>query len=87
MLTFEGVRSFATNWKIRIVTAVWCLACFILAQAYNVELISYTMSPNRQPIINSAKDILKVPGLKLTVDRGYPIDVALMVLERWKTFE
>ena len=73
MLTFEGVRSFATNWKIRIVTAVWCLACFILAQAYNVELISYTMSPNRQSIINSAKDILK-----LTVERRFPIDSALM---------
>ena len=74
-----GVRCFNTSFEIRIIGAVWCLACFILAQAYNVELISYIMAPNRKPIINSPYDIPKVPGLKLTVDRGYPIDVALMV--------
>jgi hypothetical protein len=37
------------------------------------------MAPNRKPIINSPYDIPKIPGLKLTVDRGYPIDVSLMV--------
>ena len=81
MLTFEGVRSFATNWKIRIVTAVWCLACFILAQAYNVELISYTMSPNRQPIINSANDLQNKPDIKVSVYKGFYGDQLFKVLK------
>jgi hypothetical protein len=42
------------------------------------------MAPNRKPIINSPYDIPKIPGLKLTVDRGYPIDAALMVLQNFK---
>jgi len=75
----SGARCFCTSFKIRVIGAAWCIACFILAQSYNVELISYTMAPNRKPIINSAHDIPKVAGLKLTVDRGYPIDVSLMV--------
>ncbi|XP_046461175.1 glutamate receptor 1-like [Daphnia pulex] len=62
----------------RIAAAAWCLACFVLVQAYSSTLIAFITSPNTKPIINSVYDIPKVPGLKITVDRDYGADIKLL---------
>ena len=62
---------------IRLAAAAWCLACFVLVQAYSSTLIAFITSPNSKPIINSVYDIPNVPGLKITVNRNYGPDVSI----------
>jgi hypothetical protein len=64
---------------IRIAAAAWCLACFVLVQAYSSTLIAFITSPNTKPIINSVNDIPNVPGLKITVSRNLGADLKLQV--------
>jgi hypothetical protein len=64
---------------IRLAAAAWCLACFVLVQAYSSTLIAFITSPNNKPIINSVYDIPNVPGLKITVTRNFGADVILQV--------
>ena len=55
---------------IRLAAGTWCLACFVVVTAYSSVLISFIVSPNLKPIINSIYDIPKNPGLKVTAVEG-----------------
>jgi len=64
---------------VRAVAAAWALLCFVMIQSYNTTLISFLTSPEWKPIIESVYDIPKVPGLQITVDKGYAADFIILV--------
>ena len=52
---------------IRLAAGTWCLASFVIFTAYSSVLVSFIVSPNLKPIINSIDDIPKVNNLKVSV--------------------
>ena len=52
----------------RIVAGVWCLATFVLVQAYTSLLITYIIAPNNSPLIESVHDLTKTSDIKLIID-------------------
>lgn len=52
---------------------VWCLAAFVLVQAYTSTLITYIIAPSTQPLIESIHDIANNPDIKILFekDRGF----------------
>ena len=64
----------------RILAGTWCLACFVIFTAYSSVLISYIVAPNLKPIIDSANDIPKVPGLKMVVEKGATMEMMFLVI-------
>nr|CAH0107696.1 unnamed protein product [Daphnia galeata] len=75
VLLSQGGYCVRKQLAIRLAAAAWCLACFVLVQAYSSTLIAFITSPNNKPIINSVYDIPNVPGLKITVERNFAADV------------
>ena len=59
----------------------WFLGCFFLVQIYSSTLTSHLTSPNQKPIVNSFFEIADSPGVSLTIDKGFALDVLLQV--RW----
>ena len=47
---------------------VWCLATFVLVQAYTSLLITYIIAPNNSPLIESVHDLTKTSDIKLIID-------------------
>ncbi|XP_046632203.1 ionotropic receptor 93a-like [Daphnia pulicaria] len=78
VLLSQGAYCGNRQLAIRFAAAAWCLACFVLVQAYSSTLIAFITSPNNKPIINSVYDIEKVPGLKITVNRNFAADLRLL---------
>lgn len=79
LCNWQGAYCGNRQLAIRFAAAAWCLACFVLVQAYSSTLIAFITSPNNEPIINSVYDIPKVPGLKITVNRNFAADLRLLV--------
>ena len=63
---YQGGWCSSKKLAIRLAAGTWCLACFIIVTAYSSVLISFIVSPNLKPIINSIEDIPKVHRLKVT---------------------
>jgi hypothetical protein len=57
----------------------WCLACFVLVNAYSSVLISFVVAPNLKPIIDSVKDIPKNKGWAMVVEKGTTLEAQLLV--------
>ena len=51
----------------------------MLVTAYSSVLISFVVAPNLKPIIDSVKDIPKVKGLAMVVEKGTTLEAQLMV--------
>ena len=64
---------------IRLAAGTWCLACFVLVTAYSSVLVSYIIAPNLKPIIDSANDVPKVPGLKIVIEKGSTLGSLFLV--------
>ena len=64
---------------IRLVAGIWCLAAFVLSQAYNSTLITYVIAPNNPPLINSVLDIVNNPNIHLVVEKNMGLDVVISV--------
>ncbi len=79
MVLFVMIGAYCGNRQlaIRLAASAWCLACFVLVQAYSSTLIAFITSPNNKPIIDSVYDIPNVPGLKITVNRNLGADLLL----------
>ena len=64
---------------IRLAAGAWCLGAFVIVTAYSSVLISFIISPNLKPIIESIRDIPKVPGLQVvgvagsSLNRVWPV--------------
>ena len=81
----SGGASLDARWiVIRILTGVWCLACFFLVQIYCCTLTSHLTLPHSKPIVNSVYDIPNVPGFEITVDRNLGADMLISVLVLFK---
>ena len=66
---------------VRLAAGTWCLACFVLVNAYSSTLISYVTTPGYDPpVITSIKEIVKVPKLQLCAVKGKGIDMNLSVI-------
>lgn len=57
----------------------WSLAAFVLSQAYTSTLITFVISPNQRPLINSINDLVANPHIRLLVERNAGFDVILSV--------
>lgn len=60
----------------RLVAGAWCLAAFVLVQAYSGTLTSFILSPNQSPVISSIWDIPSAK-LKISTYRGLGFDVLI----------
>ena len=65
---------------IRLAAGTWCLACFVIVTAYSSVLISFIISPNLKPIIESIRDIPNVPGLRVVAIKGASVERVLSVI-------
>jgi len=78
-LCSKGSYCLSSKFVIRLAAGTWCLACFVLVTAYSSVLISFVVAPNLKPIIDSVKDIPKVKGLAMVVEKGTTLEAQLMV--------
>ena len=63
----------------RIVAGVWCLATFVLVQAYTLLLITYIIARNNPPLIESVNDLTKTTDIKFVVDLRSGFDYIISV--------
>ena len=64
--------------SIRVLAGAWCLSCFVLITAYSSVLISYIISPNLKPVIDSVYDIPNVPGLQVVIEKDSTLYRSIM---------
>lgn len=67
---------------IRLVVGAWCLAAFVLGQAYNSTFVTYVIAPIAQPLINSVHDIVNDPNIRVIVEKGRGMDVFFSVISK-----
>ena len=63
-LFYKGGWCSSKKLAIRLAAGAWCLASFV----------SFIVSPNLKPIIESIRDIPKVPGLQVVAIKGSSIE-------------
>nr|CAH0100778.1 unnamed protein product [Daphnia galeata] len=59
----------------RFVAGVWCLAAFIFVQAYTSTLITYIVTPNNPPLINSINDVFENRDIQLLIFKVAPLNI------------
>lgn len=62
-----------------VMAGVWCLAAFVLSQAYMSTLFTYVISPNQRPLVNSINDVVASPNIRLLVEKNVAFDVMFSV--------
>ncbi|XP_057374282.2 ionotropic receptor 93a-like [Daphnia carinata] len=77
LLLSQGGPVISQRRAIRVVAAIWCLAAFVLSQAYNSTLITYVIAPNDSPLINSVLDIVNNPSIHFLVEKNMGMDVVI----------
>lgn len=67
---------------VRLITGVWCLACFVLITAYCSVLISFLTAPDKPlgPLINSIDDLPNRSEIKVNVMKGWGPDFVFRVI-------
>ncbi|KZS12141.1 Uncharacterized protein APZ42_022949 [Daphnia magna] len=80
LLLSQGGPVISQRKAIRVLAAIWCLAAFVLSQAYNSTLITYVIAPNENPLINSVLDIVNNPNIHLLVEKNMGMDVVISVI-------
>lgn len=70
---------FPQRLPIRIVGAAWCLVTAILVMSYSSLLITYILTPNDKPLINSVYDIAKNDRFQLLVEKFRGFDLVISV--------
>ena len=63
----------------RLLGTAWCLAAFVLVNAYSSTLTAYLMTPKFQPMINSINDIVSIPRPVFMVGRSTAFETAVLV--------
>ena len=63
----------------RILAGAWCLAAFVLVQAYTSTLITYIIVPHTQPLIESVYDIANNPDIKILLEKDRGLDLLFSV--------
>lgn len=59
----------------------WCLGALVLVCAYNSLLITYILGSNAYPLVDSIKNLVEKPDVKLVVDRGLGVDMVISVIQ------
>lgn len=61
---------------IRFLTGAWCLTCFVIVTAYSSVLVAFLTSPDLyKPMIESVNELPLKPEIKVTVNKGWLMDV------------
>jgi hypothetical protein len=63
----------------RLVAGVWCLAAFIIVQAYTSILFTYVVTPVNLPLVNSVYDIIEQSDVQLFLAKGMPLEIFISV--------
>ena len=58
----------------------WCLGALVLVCAYNSLLITYILGSNAYQLVDSIKNLVEKPDVKLVVDRGLGVDMVISVI-------
>ena len=74
-----GEVCFTKVWRIRFLAGVWCLAAFVLVNAYSSVLISFMTAPYRSYLLRSVQDLYNQSKTSILVDKGLVVDVVLSV--------
>jgi ionotropic glutamate receptor len=57
------------------------LGALVLVCAYNSLLITYILGSNAYPLVDSIKNLVEKPDVKLVVDRGLGVDMVISVIQ------
>ena len=74
-----GEVCFTKVWRIRFLAGVWCLAAFVLVNAYSSVLISFVTAPYRPYLLHSVQDLYNQSKTSILVDKGFVVDNFLSV--------
>ena len=74
-----GEVCFTKVWRIRFLAGVWCLAAFVLVNAYSSVLISFVTAPYRPYLLQSVQDLYNQSKTSILVDKGFVVDNFLSV--------
>lgn len=80
MVTSEGGPCPWWALSIRLIAAAWCLTAFILVNGYCSTLITYVISHNNPPLIESVHDLVRDPTINLVVEKGKAFELMFTVL-------
>ena len=75
-----GQHYFPNRLTVRVAAGAWACGAFFLVQIYCCTLTSHLMALNQKPLVNSFFEVADKPGVTLTLDRGYAVDILLQVL-------
>lgn len=64
---------------IRLAAATWCLSSCVLVWAYYSVIISFVTSPYYEPLVTSFQDVVKKPGVFITIEAGFAAGENYMV--------
>lgn len=63
-----------------LIGATWCIASFVLINAYNCTLMSHLTLPHKKPLIDSIYDLRDQPNLHLVTDQNLNVNSVLSVI-------
>ena len=73
-----GQHYFPNRLTVRVAAGAWACGAFFLVQIYCCTLTSHLMALNQKPLVNySFFEVADKPGVTLTLDRGYAVDILL----------
>ena len=78
MICLAGIKS-SPKFKIRLVVGSWGIAALIIANLYGAFLISFIMSPNPEPLVDSPQELADKDKVDLVVFKNYAVDITIMV--------
>ena len=79
LFILPGQHYFPDRLTVRVAAGAWACGAFFLVQIYCCTLTSHLMALNQKPLVNSFFEVADKPGVTLTLDRGYAVDVLLQV--------
>ncbi|KAI9553612.1 hypothetical protein GHT06_021534 [Daphnia sinensis] len=77
LLLNQGSRLYGKSLSFYCLGGAWCIATFVIVNAYNSTLISHVTLPNKEPLIKSIFDLRSRPDVHLVTDRNMNTDAVL----------
>ena len=75
-----GQHYFPNRLSVRVAAGAWACGAFFFVQIYCCTLTSHLRALNQKPLVKSFFEVAEKPGVILTLDRGYAVDMLLQVL-------
>ncbi len=75
----KGIPFKSKRLSFRMVAGVWTLAAFFFVQTYTSTLITYIITPVKDPLISTVQDIVENPDINVFIKMAGVTDTLLSV--------